>query len=177
MRSLSSKRFQYFACALAQATAKTPRGHRDRLNFAAGALHIVVNHQKIILCVPLNFLPRPFQPSSDRLFRVLTSRPQPPFQVLLGGRKNEDGHRIRQFSLYLLGALHVYLEDQVQPLTPRLVKPPARRAVLVLSENAGVFEKLTGANPAIEFLFGNKIIPFSGAFRGTGRPRGAGNRK
>src|SRR6202158_4080826 len=174
MRSLSSKRFQYFSCALAQATAKTARGHRDGLDFASGALHIVVHHEKIILRVTLNFLPGPFQPPLDRLFRVLPPRPQPPFQFVLRGWKNKDGNRVGQLLFYMFGALHVNFEHQVQPFALRLLKTPARRAVPVLSENAGVFQKLPGANPAIEFLFGNKIIPFSGAFRGAGRPGCAG---
>src|SRR6202162_2301501 len=177
MRSLSSKRFQNLACALAQTTAKTPRGHRDRLDFASGALHIVIHHQKIILRVTLHFLPGPFQPSLNGLFRVLPSRPQPPFQFFLRWRKNEDGDRVGQLLFYLFGALHVNFQHQVQPLALRLLQPPARRAVSVLSENARVFQELPGANPAIEFLFGNKIIPFSGAFRGTGRPGCARYRK
>src|ERR1700692_3224680 len=101
MRSLSSKRFQYLACALAQTTAKTPRGHRDRLDFASGAFHIVIHHEKIILRVTLNFLPGPFQPPLERLFGVLPPRPQPPFQFFLRRRKNEDGNREGQLLFYL----------------------------------------------------------------------------
>src|SRR5580692_6575225 len=113
MRSLSSKRFQYFSRALAQTTAKTPRGHRDRLDFASGALHIVIYHEKIILRVTQNFLPGPFQPPPDRFFRVLPPRPQPPLELFLRGWKNEDSNREGQLLFYLFGTLHVNFQHQV----------------------------------------------------------------
>src|ERR1700733_12242898 len=96
MRSLSSKRIQNLECALAQTTAKTPRGHRDRLDFASGAIHIVIHYQKIVLRITLDFLPRPLQPAPYLIARVLPSRPQPPFQFFLRGRQNEDGYCVRQ---------------------------------------------------------------------------------
>ena len=52
-----------------------------------------------------------------------------------------------QLLFYLFGALHVNFEHQVQPLALRLLEPLARRAVLVLSENAGMFQKLARREP------------------------------
>src|SRR5882672_8879190 len=47
-------------------------------------------------------------------------RPQPPFQLFLRGRQNEDGHRVWQLLFYLFGALYVNFEHQVQLFALRL---------------------------------------------------------
>src|SRR5579872_1466393 len=173
MSSLSSKRFQNLQCACTQTTAKAPGGHGNGLNFPAGALHLVVHHQKIVFRITLNFLPGALQPAFDGLVRVLPTRAQTPFQFFSGRRKNKDGHRVRELLFYLFGALHVNFQHQVQALALRLFQPAPRRAVLMLAEDAGVLQKLPGAHPAVEFLFGYKIIPFSVTFRVPRRPRGA----
>src|ERR1700733_4931612 len=100
MRSLPSKRFQDFCRSLAEATAKAASGHRDRLDFASGALHIVVHHKKIVFRVTLNFLTGPLQAAPDRFFRIMTSRPQSPLQLFLRGRQNENSHRVGQLLFY-----------------------------------------------------------------------------
>src|SRR5215472_11346382 len=165
MRSLSSERLQNLACPLAEATAKASGGHCNRLNFAPGALDIVIDHEKIILRVPLHLLPRPLEPALDGLFRILPAHAQPPFKLILRRRKNKNGHRVWKLSLYLLGALHIDFEHQVELFAPRLIEIPPRRPVPVLSEDASVLEKVAGLDPAVEFLFGDKIIPFSSTLR------------
>src|SRR5882672_587504 len=177
MRSLPSKGFQNFACALAETTAKTTRSHRNRLHLVSSALHVVVDHQKIVLRVTLDFLLRPLHAPLDCLLRVLSSSAQTPLKFAPRRRQDKNGHRGRQFLLHLLGALHIDFQHQVQTLAPRLLQRTARSAIPMFTEDSSVFQKLTLAGPAVKFLFGNKIIPFSGAFRGPRRTRGAGYRK
>ncbi len=74
MRFSSSERFQNLACAFTQAAAKTARSHRDRLNFPSGAFDFVIDHQKIVLRVALNFLLGPFEPSLNRFLGILAAR-------------------------------------------------------------------------------------------------------
>src|ERR1700722_2447827 len=120
---LSSKRFQNLVCPITQAAPKTTRSHCDRLNFASGAVNIIIDHQKIVLCVALNFLLGPFEPALNRFVGILAPRAQPPFKLFASRGQYKNGPRGRQLLFYLLGALYVNLQHQVQAFAPRFLQP------------------------------------------------------
>ena len=60
---LPSKRFQNLACAFTQTTAKTACSPCDRLYFQSGTVNIIIDHNKIILRITLNFLLGPLEPA------------------------------------------------------------------------------------------------------------------
>src|SRR5712664_267484 len=84
-------------------------------------------------------------------------------------RKNRNTCRIPQSRR---GALHIYLQHQVESFFSRLLQPLFRSAVGMLAENAGVLQELAALDHGVEFRVGNKIITLPTGLGRAARPCG-----
>src|SRR5712692_9286546 len=170
----ASKGVQNLFYARPGVVAAAARRQRHGLHFAAGALHVVIHDDEIILREVLHFLSRALQPPGDFFPGVLPAGAQAALQLLPRRRHDEDGDGTRQFlHLHLLRSLDVNLQHQVEALALRLLEPLPRRAIPILAEDAGVLKELALRHHALEFGLGKKIIPFPRALRGARLSRGA----
>src|SRR5690348_11681429 len=168
-----SKRCQKFFHANSAASGGAANRHHNSLGFAAGAFHILID-DAIVVITPKrrNFVPRLGQTPANLFAGILPAAAEPPLQFCTGRRQNENGHRLGELLLYLRGALHVNLEDEVETFPAGFFEPFFRRAVRVIAEDARIFQKLTAGDHGIEFRFRDKIIAFPGGFGRAARPGG-----
>src|ERR1700685_209837 len=153
----ASKGRQNFANSFFVTRHPESRPERNRLHFCSRPLQVVVDDREIVAAVVKHFLPCPFKPSANFIFRILPARPDTMFQLRSGRRQNENCYSARQLLLHLQGSLHINFENQIFFLRLRFVQRFARGAVPVLAEHLRVFQKIAPFHHLLEFRLGDEI--------------------
>ena len=105
-----------------------PRRPDDRLQVLHRRLQVLVDDGVLVLPVMRHLLAGHGQPALEGGLVVRAPAAQPPLQVRVGRREDEDGHRVGELLAHLGGALHVEVEQQVHAV-PLAARSYSARAV------------------------------------------------
>src|SRR5271156_264478 len=166
----ASKSLQNFANSFFVQRHLATRAQSDGLNFAAGALDVVIDDGVIVTVVPQHFIARAIKAAPDFIFGILAPRTQPAFEILLRRRQNKNHDGGGQLLFYLLRTLHVNFQNQSLVEFPGLIEPLPGSTIPVLAENTRILKKLTAVDHLLECGFRYEIVTLATALRLAGGP-------